>query len=172
MSRRQNLLHRIGLVETIWGSAGTTPYLTRVHLTPRTKIGQLCLHIFWRGDEDPDPHDHPFDFWTFPLCRDGYIELTPNKTGDLVAVQVSGWWLTRRKAEYAHLIVGRCVVKGRERFIAKGTLATLVWMGPRRREWGFWPRWIDAAALGLNICGTFRGGRVHVPWDMYLLLRA
>lgn len=49
-------------IQTVYGSEGeTTPYLTRVVL------GRLRLHIFWRGDADPDPHDHPWGFWTFPL---------------------------------------------------------------------------------------------------------
>lgn len=43
-----------------------TPYMTRLW------IGRLRLHIFHRGDNDPDPHDHPFHFWTFPLTS--YVE--------------------------------------------------------------------------------------------------
>ena len=43
-----------------------TPYMTRYW------IGRLRLHIFHRGDADPDCHDHPWDFWTFPLTS--YVE--------------------------------------------------------------------------------------------------
>jgi hypothetical protein len=48
---------------TIYGRDGDhmTPYMTRLW------IGRLRLHIFHRGDADPDPHDHPWGFWTFPL---------------------------------------------------------------------------------------------------------
>lgn len=51
------------VVQTIYGVDGEhlTPYMTRVVL------GRLRLHIFHRGDADPDPHDHPWGFWTFPL---------------------------------------------------------------------------------------------------------
>lgn len=53
---------------TIYGADGEheTPYMTRVW------IGRLRLHIFHRGDADPDPHDHPWDFWTLPLTS--YVE--------------------------------------------------------------------------------------------------
>src|SRR5690606_1737979 len=34
--------------------------------------GTLRLHTFWSGDEDAAPHDHPFDFWTWPLAD--YVE--------------------------------------------------------------------------------------------------
>src|SRR3546814_1271720 len=37
--------------------------------------GQLLWHVFYRGDEDPDPHDHPWDFWTRPLFQGYYEEL-------------------------------------------------------------------------------------------------
>ena len=52
----------------IYGKDGehNTPYMTRYW------IGRLRLHIFYRGDHDPDPHDHPWGFWTFPLTS--YVE--------------------------------------------------------------------------------------------------
>lgn len=54
--------------QTIYGRDGgaDSRYMTRAW------IGRLRLHIFHRGDEDPDPHDHPWDFWTFPLTS--YVE--------------------------------------------------------------------------------------------------
>lgn len=47
-------------------SGDGTPYMRRMW------IGRLRLHVFYRGDNDPDPHDHPWDFWTFPLTP--YVE--------------------------------------------------------------------------------------------------
>ena len=38
-----------------------TVYMTRAW------FGRLRLHVFFRGDQDPDCHDHPWGFWTFPL---------------------------------------------------------------------------------------------------------
>lgn len=165
------LFKRAGLIEDIYGRDGRDLYLRRWHLTPRTRVGQLVLHVFFRGDQDPDPHDHPWDFWTLPLSRNGYIEMAPDEAGDLVAVHVPGWCVTHRRAEYAHLIVGRCIVRNRQCFVTKGRFATLVWMGQRRREWGFWPRWIEAGKMGLIATGIGRGGRVHVSWYAYLFAK-
>jgi hypothetical protein len=50
---------------TIIGEDGTA-YMTRYWL------GRLRLHVFTRGDQDRDPHDHPWGFWTFPLTS--YVE--------------------------------------------------------------------------------------------------
>jgi hypothetical protein len=33
-----------------------SPYMTRIW------IGRLRLHIFYRGDTEPDAHDHPWEF--------------------------------------------------------------------------------------------------------------
>lgn len=53
---------------TIYDVSGENwePYMTRYWL------GRLRLHVFHRGDNDADPHDHPWSFWTFPLTS--YVE--------------------------------------------------------------------------------------------------
>lgn len=53
---------------TIYGRDGDDdgPYMTRIW------FWRLRLHIFHRGDLDEDCHDHPFNFWTFPLTS--YVE--------------------------------------------------------------------------------------------------
>jgi hypothetical protein len=53
---------------TIFGRDGDQGgrYMTRIW------FWRLRLHIFHRGDSDPDPHDHPWDFATFPLTS--YVE--------------------------------------------------------------------------------------------------
>lgn len=64
---------------TIWdraNAANKTPMMTRIW------IGRLRLHIFWRGDGDPDCHDHPWDFWTFPLTP--YVEEVAHYQRDTV----------------------------------------------------------------------------------------
>lgn len=43
------------------------PYLTRYHLTPMTRWGQLMLHVFHASDPGREPHDHPFDFVSLVL---------------------------------------------------------------------------------------------------------
>lgn len=54
-------------VNTIYDREGSgNPYMTRIW------FGRLRLHIFYRGDQDEDCHDHPWDFWTFPFTS--YVE--------------------------------------------------------------------------------------------------
>ena len=55
-------------VNNIYGAEDgkETVYMTRVW------FGRLRFHIFFRGDQDPDCHDHPWGFWTFPLRS--YVE--------------------------------------------------------------------------------------------------
>ena len=56
--------YRFGNIERIYvpdENGVTSLYLTRLHL------GHLFIHFFNRGDMDRHPHDHPWDFWTFPL---------------------------------------------------------------------------------------------------------
>lgn len=113
---------------TIYGAHGEheTPYLTRVW------IGRLRLHIFHRGDADPDPHDHPWDFWTFPLTA--YVEevangdladsarqgaVRPRRFGDMLFLPdrsvhparhiqiVPAWRWSHRAAEHTHRVLGR-----------------------------------------------------------------
>lgn len=42
------------------------PYMTRFW------FWRFRIHRFHRGDKDQDCHDHPWDFWTFPLTS--YVE--------------------------------------------------------------------------------------------------
>ena len=115
---------------------GSTPYQTVIKFGP---FG-LRLHIFWRGDGDPDWHDHPADFWTFPLVS--YVEEYP---GDMCFPQrriVEAFRLHRRKAEFAHRVLGawgHAYGKGRP-LTDERPIVTLVWWGRKRREWGFHDR--------------------------------
>ena len=106
----------------------STVYMTRFW------IGRLRLHVFWRGDKDPDHHDHPWGFWTFPLHS--YVEEVASyssykalrdmeearKAGeDINAASEAGrrfgytlhrqvvpaWRLTYRSAMHTHRVLGR-----------------------------------------------------------------
>lgn len=124
-------------------------------------VGRLRLHIFSRGDADPDCHDHPWDFWTFPLTS--YVEevlFTPNGAGTNGIPQ----WCKKvevvhaltphfRPATYRHRVLGsfdgwaidnppghdmddpgRWVLEPK---IGKRKIVTFVWRGPVKRNWGF-----------------------------------
>lgn len=109
-------------VVTLWGGgAYRTPYLTRVVL------GRLRIHVFHRGDSDPDCHDHPADFWTFPLVS--YTEAFLDEDGAERERVVKAFRLHFRRAEFAHRVIAPAA--------GEGQIATLVWWGRKRRDWGF-----------------------------------
>ena len=91
---------------------GQKPYMTRII------IGRLRFHVFHRGDLDADPHDHPWDFWTFPLRS--YVEevaipvggyLSGDRAGESnfelrrFVVKAFRWHF--RPAEHRHRVLGR-----------------------------------------------------------------
>lgn len=136
---------------TIFGREGdhATPYMTRIW------FGRLRLHIFHRGDADPDCHDHPWDFWTFPLTP--YVEevVTECEMDESFFRQkriVPAWRLTFRPAEHCHRVLGRYLgpppkhdmwlygegrIKQPVILYGSGRIVTLVWRGTARRKWGF-----------------------------------
>lgn len=96
------------------------------HYMRRWRVGRLCLHIIYQGDPDPDAHDHPWDFWTFPLVP--YVErvVSPAVTMQLHADRevhdrtiippsdktvrvelVPAFKISKRPAEHTHRIIGR-----------------------------------------------------------------
>lgn len=81
------------------------------------------LHIFHRGDKDQDCHDHPWDFWTFPLTS--YVEEVLHPIRETVAYRPDGsplnepierfsrrvelvrrFRLHKRSAEHCHRVLG------------------------------------------------------------------
>lgn len=102
---------------TVITLGGDTPYLTRIILGP------LRIHVFHRGDADPDCHDHPADFWTFPLVS--YVEGFPDGSTRIV----KAFRLHHRRAEFAHRVIGPAG--------GQGQIASVLWWGRKRREWGF-----------------------------------
>lgn len=93
---------------TIYSPEGV-PYMTRA------RIGRLRLHIFHTGDLDQDHHDHPWDFWTFPLMP--YVESVVqrefdpvsgmDRPGKLVRQVVQAFRVTHRPATHCHRVLGR-----------------------------------------------------------------
>ena len=124
-----------------------SPYITKLYLA-RTPLFQLCLHWLHRRDHDRALHDHPRDFVSIVL-RGGYLEERPStapswESVDAADVPASDTYLVERRrfsvafrrATAAHRIIR----------VNPGTL-TLVFWGPKRREWGFhtpfagWVHW-------------------------------
>ena len=130
--------------ETINGAKGNKDmYLSRM------VWGRLRIHCFHRGDNDPDCHDHQWDFWTFPLSRHRYYEQVLEQRTDSNYYRtvnvVDGWKWTAVKAEHRHRVLFPAKIGEDDK-----PIWTIVWTGPvRRPTWGFWifdkkkPRFID-----------------------------
>lgn len=121
--------------KTIYGVDGEhrTPYMTRV------LIGRLRFHCFHRGDMDPDFHDHPWAFWTFPLTS--YLEDVLHPDGILETHTVERFKFHYRPAEYRHRVLHAADQKFDEwgDIIGKPKkILTIVWRGKECRKWGFW----------------------------------
>ncbi len=124
---------------TIYGVDGEhrSPYMTRFW------IGRLRLHVFHRGDADPDPHDHPWPFWTFPFTS--YIEevtdyapmqQSPPEPPAMTLNLVRAFRWTYRPATHCHRVLCR---NGDDPTKPNETrkIVTLVWRGRTERAWGF-----------------------------------
>lgn len=147
-------LRRPGKV--IYGCEGrgddASPYLTRRTLLNLGPLGKVCLHTFHRSDANVF-HDHPFPFVTVVL-KGGYFDMTPaeRRPGSTFIPSKAEWLgpgsVRYRPAHHTHRVslVSRFTYAGRG--IAFQPATTLVWLGPRVREWGFhlpegWTPWRD-----------------------------
>ena len=136
---------------TIYGQDGKhrTPYMTR------WMFGWLRVHLFHRGDLDPDCHDHSWDFVTFPLT-DYLEEVRDPETGTTSLHVVEAFRFHRRRAEHAHRVIGPVLpgayilgdvyqLDGKLWTLHEGAIWTVVLRGRARRLWGFWRdgQWVD-----------------------------
>ncbi|MHA2063638.1 MAG: hypothetical protein ACXABY_04560 [Candidatus Thorarchaeota archaeon] len=86
----------------------------------KTPFGSIRLHHILRSDNDRHLHDHPWSF-TSILLTNGYTEVTED--GEKHWPQFS---VIEVKAEDRH------------RLVLSRPVWTLVFAGPKIREWGFW----------------------------------
>jgi hypothetical protein len=98
-----------------------SPYLTRYVVEEFPDGSGIYLHFIHRSDSDREFHDHPWDFRSF-IVRGGYIEHTPEGSREFYP----GSWNVRQ-AEQLHRL---------ELFCPEDTI-TILFRGPKRREWGF-----------------------------------
>lgn len=114
----------------------------------RSPLGRLMLHRFLPNADDRADHDHPAAFWTLVL-RGGYDDRVPcpwcnginlslddehgihchlcANSGEVWGDRMRPGMLRKREATYRH----------RTRVLPTGCW-TIVWMGRKVREWGFW----------------------------------
>lgn len=115
--------YSLGLEHSVIRVRGV-PYLGRLILYAAGCT--LRLHRFYKGDDARAPHDHPWSFWTFPLC-DGYHELVVNSHGELELKWVHGWRWHYRPSSYKHIVLDPLK-----------PFYTIVVTGRKDRNWGFW----------------------------------
>jgi hypothetical protein len=109
-----------------------------------TPLGSLRLHNFLRGDNDRQPHDHPWWFVTL-ILQGGYTDLTP-----CPACNGTGWEdETRGRPCYACRGVGELEdvlhpgslrfrpALHRHRVKTSGSWSLII-TGRNARQWGFW----------------------------------
>lgn len=114
-------VHQFDLVR----EADEVPYLTRWWLV-NTPLGGIAVHRMMGPDARGTLHDHPFSFVSLVL-RGGYVEQRLDPLTLEVDRRRIRRWNRMRKFD-AHVIT---------RLLRVPTW-TLLWIGPKRREWGFW----------------------------------
>ena len=132
---------------TIWSCEAKRGVLLYRHYLIDTKYLGIYLHHLMASDEDRALHDHPWSFVTI-LLTSGYWEWIPwDLDRGLVAPVDRRLWrprfsILRRPARYKHRLE-----------LAKPCW-TLVFRGPRQREWGFWTArgWLDWKTYGRMFC--------------------
>jgi hypothetical protein len=108
--------------------AGGDPYLDRLRIIQTPWFG-VYLHHIHRPDIDRDPHDHPWAFASLVIAG-GYTERVWPDKRDLAKChlrQRDRWSLRLLRRSGAHIITE-----------IQQSLWTLVVVGPRRADWGFW----------------------------------
>ncbi len=143
-------------------------YLRRFFLWRNHHGRSIYLHHILRSDDDPDPHDHPFDF-TSIILRGGYFDqewgfVPPSVDGGPgIRYQKEGTpvfpgEIVRRPASHIHRVILFSKDFGWD---ANGSFVsgpptpawTLVITGPHFRHWGFikedrWVYWREYLGLG------------------------
>jgi len=115
-----------------------SPYMTR-YAFPRIGPVRMCLHVFHRSDAD-DLHDHPWPFISVILWR-GYREVTPWRRAYSGPPSDGGPEFRRCKRVWPGMILFRPAAHIHRVELIDGKRAiSLVFMGRRIREWGFFTR--------------------------------
>lgn len=115
-------------------------YLKRLRIVQTPWFG-VYLHWIYLPDNDRDPHDHPWSFASL-ILRGGYNERRYVTR------------LTYRDRLFARFRINQVPITEAHQIVdvLPGTV-TLVFVGRRRREWGFWTEtgfvsWLDYDKLG------------------------
>lgn len=130
-------------------------YLTRFMLSPDTRFGRVYLHRFSREDNDRDPHDHPFNFFTLPLNQGYREEVYEHGVKCVRVIHAPRLRWSFRPALHTHRVT--------ETDSGAWPLWTLVLRGPNVRKWGFWV-FNDQDAPGFHVPKQ----RSWIHWKRYV----
>jgi hypothetical protein len=121
----------------IWSRDGRSPYLLRVTVVPRFwRFPAVFLHMFFRGDDDVEHHNHPWLWSASLVIAGGYVEerLRDSWLGSLLVRRVleAGQVNVIVRDDFHRILVSRGQRRPWTLFVA----------GPRVREaeekaWGF-----------------------------------
>tara|TARA_Y100000768_G_C23950045_1_gene669659 strand:- start:660 stop:1382 length:723 start_codon:yes stop_codon:yes gene_type:complete len=91
----------------IYDRANKEPYLIRYYLlfTNREKFPfNVFIHKFMKGDDDEDPHDHPWGFFHIILSGGYWEEVPVNNTTDINKRFDNGFCKIWRRAGYWNIV--------------------------------------------------------------------
>lgn len=100
------------------------PYMVRYKIF-RCPWFKIFLHHILRSDEDPELHDHPWNFVSLILWE-GYHEVLPWRIADVTPRRLRAGDIVRHRATDAH------------RLILDRPAWTLVGVTGKKRAWGFY----------------------------------
>ncbi len=120
------ILMRLSVPFIIIDSEENGPYMVRYKIF-RCPWFKIFVHHILRSDEDPELHDHPWNFVSLVLWS-GYLEVLPaRKMGDPLPVRrIRAGNVVRHRADDAH------------RLILNRPAWTFVIVTGKKRHWGFW----------------------------------
>jgi hypothetical protein len=123
---------------TIGAEDGSGPLLERYVIIRHPKLFGVFVHKLCRSDHDRALHDHPWGFISLVL-KSGYRE---EHFTHYRKTWAGEWPETVYRRNKPGMFLFRPAT-WRHRVIIDGKPAwTLVFVGPRRRRWGFWiPQW-------------------------------
>ena len=126
-------------------NGGNAPYMLRWVL--QTRWFSIRIHKILASDQERDLHDHPWNF-TSVMLSGFYAEVSPEYPNGRI---YSAPCIIRRRADYPH------------RLILCAPVWTLVFSGPKIRDWGFLTEkgWIPWQRYEHEI-----KSENHKPWDL------
>lgn len=156
--------HNRGQEQHICGTGGPDDIYMIRYTVFKSSLLTVYIHRFLRSDGD-DHHDHPFNFWSY-VAKGGYTEeLLESHSGNDMSyltaftsrkVSREPGSLAYRKATAVHRVI---VDKDRKYVDRHQAPLTVVLLGRRWREWGFWKKIRET---------SFYDIREFIPWYTYL----